>query len=157
MTEFLEPAQFIHTRYDDVRDGNGQPVFERNVFYTSAQVNEKRFCAFRQKRNADSESVFCCASALPFQGDRLCKEHFKEWINAKNKKQEEREQRHQNWFDRECQKSYEQLEKMQKNAHVYSEDGDFVGALEYNNADEKEAVMWQLAEALVQLRDNYAQ
>lgn len=157
MTEFSEEKRFIHTRYDEILNGHGETVFEQNVPYTAKEVNDKRFCAFRQKQS-DGKEVFCCAAPLSYKGDRLCVDCFSAWKENKNKEEEQRQVRHQEWFDRECQREFDYLQKknFQKNAQIFDVDNEMLGVLEYKNATEKEEKLWQFAEMIVSKRDKFA-
>ncbi len=150
MTERAYP----HARYDEIRDGYGNYPFEAGQEYTPSQVNEARFCAhLRTQGEEGTDTAFGCIYPLRYDGDRLCKSHFDAWVvkkEAANKiraeKEAEREQRRQEWFERECEKEYNHIWKT----------GSVTFSEHVKTDEEKEAVVWKMAQMMVRSRDKYA-
>lgn len=136
---------YRHTRYDDIFNGKGQQVFERNVYYTKDEVLCKRLCSFVKEEQGSN--VFCCTSPLHSDGDRLCQTHYRAWIQKKKEQEARRQERRQEWFDRECQKEYD---RMLENPSSVS------FSKEITTDEQRENVMWHMAEAIVNGRDKYA-
>lgn len=139
-----ETPRFEHARHDDILNGDGELVFEKDFFYTPAEVNQLCFCAFRNENNGVTK--FRCAMALRNDGDHLCQTHHRLWVAQRKQQEQQRLDRREKWFKDQCEKEYNNI----------IQNGHTTFSAEVTTKEEKEAIMWKMAQAMVRSRDRYA-
>jgi len=81
--EFVAP-QYVHARWDEILDDDGNNVFQRNTLYAREQIFGARYCAFLQ------DERFRCSMKLADHERQMCEVHYQQWRDQLRQRNDER-------------------------------------------------------------------
>ena len=112
--QFAPSRTYVHTRWDECQDTNGNFVFVKDAEYTRQDVYHKRFCAYLH------DGAFRCASPLQQDDRQMCKGHNQDWLSRRQRQRPHHvdEQSEQKTAERQRPRNYRNYRDEQGRLHT---------------------------------------